>query len=295
MRISDSVLTGNVRRNLNANLARLARVQNEIATGKRLNAPSDDPAAAASVLRQRTDRQTLTQYGRTVDAASARLGAADTALSSLTDVLQRARELTVAASNASVDSGGLAAMATEINQLLNRAVQIGNSKFGEQFLFGGTKTTTPPFGVTSDTPASVAFNGTTTPVVYDAGANVQLRVDVPGDATFQPTMTALIQIRDALNLGDGAAATAVGLPALDSALDGLLTTRGGVGARVNTMQTLSTRMDAEQTTLAELQSSLEDTDISDAIIRLNSAQNTYQAALGAAAKAITPTLADFLR
>lgn len=280
MRIADSMLSSTVRRNLNANLERLARVQNEIATGKRLTVPSDDPAATTSVLHQRTERVTLAQYGRTVDAASARLGATDAALGSLTQVIQRARELTVAAGNAAIDTGSRAAMATEVNQLLNRAVQLGNSRFGEQYLFGGTRSTTPPFSVASDTPTAVTFNGNTTPVVFDAGANIQLRVEVPGDATFQSTVNALIQIRDALSVGDGAAATAVGLPALDSALNGLLTTRGGVGARVNTMQTMTTRMDAEQTALAERQSSLEDADISDAIIRLNSAQNTYQAALG---------------
>jgi flagellar hook-associated protein 3 FlgL len=295
MRVSDSVVTDNVRTSLNANTAKMARIEREAATGRRINVPSDDPAAAATAMRHRTDIAMSEQFERTVNAASSRLSAADSALGSLTDVVQRARELTVRAGAGSLDQDQLSAIATEVNQLLHSTVQIGNTNFGGQFLFAGTKTTTAPFSVATDTPPSVTYNGNNKAISHDVGQGAQVRVDVPGDQTLLPVMNALIQIRNALNAGNTDAATTTGMSALDSAMDGVLQTRGGIGARVNRLEELGTRMGDERTNLKTLQSSLEDVDMADTIVRLNVARNVYEASLGAAAKAIQPTLVDFLR
>jgi flagellar hook-associated protein 3 FlgL len=75
----------------------------------------------------------------------------------------------------------------------------------------------------------------------------------------------------------------------------MLQTRGSIGARVNRLDSLTERMGDEMTNLEGIKSQLEDIDVADTIVRLNAAQNVYQAALGAAGKAIQPSLADFLR
>ena len=294
MRIADRVLTDNVRTNLNHNVDRLMRVQKELSSGRRINAPSDDPAAAATALRYRTDIKLNEQFSRTTDAAKARLGAADTALGSLTDIMQRARELTVQAGSSAISDDQLKAISTELNQLLHSAVQVGNTGFGGQFLFSGTKTTTAPFDATGDEPATVTYQGNDNAIVQDLGQDAQVRVDVPGDQAILPAMQALIQVRDALSSGNRSAASSAGLPAIDQALDDVLRTRGGIGARVNRFDALGDRMDTERTNLQGLQSGLEDIDMADTIVRLNSARNVYEAALGAAAKAIQPSLAEFL-
>lgn len=295
MRIPDRILTDSIRASLGLNTARLAKVEKEISTGRRINAPSDDPAGAATALRLRTDVSTSEQYARTVDAASSRLSAADTALGSLTDALQRARELAVQAGDGSLGPGQLQALGTEVNQILLHAVQIGNTNFGGQYIFAGTKTTTTPFAAAGAAPPTVTYNGNANPIALDVGQGAQVQVDVPGAATFMPAMSALVQIRDALNAGDAAAVAAAGLPALDSAIDTALETRGTLGARVNRLESLSIRMEDERTNLQSLTSQIEDIDITDTIVRLNSARNVYEASLGAAAKAIQPTLVDFLR
>jgi flagellar hook-associated protein 3 FlgL len=295
MRISDRVLTDHVRTNLNASMVKLARIEREIATGRRINVPSDDPAAAATALRHRTDVSMSEQYTRTVQAASSRLSAADTALGGLTEVLQRARELTIKSGAGSLGQDQINSIATEINQLLHSAVQIGNTNFGGQFLFAGTRTTTAPFSVATEVPPAVVYSGNANAIEQDVGQGVKVRVDLPGDQTIQPVMNALIQIRDALTAGDTDAATQAGLAALDNSLDGVLQTRGSVGARVNRLEDLHSRLDDERTNLKTLQSNLEDVDMADTIVQLNIARNVYEASLGAAAKAIQPTLIDFLR
>jgi flagellar hook-associated protein 3 FlgL len=295
MRISDRVLTDHVRTSLNANTVKLARIEREIATGRRINVPSDDPAAAATALRHRTDVAMSEQFSRTVQAASSRLSAADTALGGLTEVIQRARELTIKAGAGSLGQDQLNSIATEINQLLHSAVQIGNTNFGGQFLFAGTRTTTAPFSVATEVPPAVTYNGNTSAIEHDVGQGVTVRVDLPGNQAILPAMDALIQIRDALTAGDTDTATQAGLRALDTALDGVLQTRGSIGARVNRLEDLNNRLDDERTNLKTLQSSLEDVDMADTIVRLNIARNVYEASLGAAAKAIQPTLVEFLR
>jgi flagellar hook-associated protein 3 FlgL len=295
MRISDRVLTNGVRANLNANTQRMVRVERELSSGRKINAPSDDPAAAATALRHRTDIALNEQFTRTVDNATARLGAADTALGSLTDVLQRARELTVQAGSATISDDQLKSIATEINELLHHAVQIGNTNFGGQFLFSGTRTTTPPFTAVGDLPPAVTYAGNNNSIVLDLGHDASIQVDTPGDSAMLPAMNTLIQIRNALNSADRNTATTVGLPALDTAIDNVLQMRGTIGARVNRLESLSLRMGEEHINLQGLKSVLEDIDVADTVVRLNAARNVYEAALGAAAKAIQPTLADFLR
>jgi flagellar hook-associated protein 3 FlgL len=295
MRITDRMLTNTVRANLGANQRRMMAVQDEITSGKKVRRPSDDPSAVASIIRHRADVAANAQDQRTVSSATSRLFAADGALATITEVLHRARELTVQAGSDAMGTSHLQAISTEINELLKHAVQTGNTRFTGQYIFGGSKTTTPPFEAAGAVPAAVTYNGNTAPVSYELDGAIELRVDIPGDETFRPTLDALIQIRNAITSGDGKTAAEVGLPALDAALDQVLLTRGTIGARMNMLEETGSRLESDATNLKGLQSRLEDVDLTDAIVRLNSARTTYEAALGAAAKALMPSLVDYLR
>lgn len=297
MRISDRILFDGVRANLQHNLGQVARVGEELASGRRLHAPSDDPVATAQALRHRRDLALNQQYLRGVDAARARLSAVDQALGGLTETLQRARELALQAGSGVLGTDQMQAIGVELNQLVQHAIQLGNTSFAGQFLFAGTKTTTPPFVPTGDPnmPASVTYMGNAVAIRQDLGQGVQVRVDVPGDQAVQPAIQALIQLRDAVNAGDGVTATGPALSALDGALDTVLQVRGSVGARVNRLDAIGNQLMEEHTSLEGLRSGLEDIDVADAVVRLNAARNVYEAALGAAARAIQPSLLDFLR
>jgi flagellar hook-associated protein 3 FlgL len=295
MRISDSSRYEGIRANLARSLNKLDRVNREVSTGRRIQFPSDDPSGAATAMRYRTDLALGEQYSRTAESARARLEASDTALDGLTDVIQRARELALRAGAGSSGPAELRSLGIEVNQLLKQSVQLGNTSFAGRFLFGGTRTTTAPFNATGDTPPAVTYNGNSGAIDQEIGQGAVVRANVTGDQAFQPTMNALIQIRDALNAGDGDGAIAAGLPALDAALDGLMQTRGDIGARVNHLESVEKKLGMEQVNLSSLKASVEDVDLADTVVRLNEARNVWEAALGAAAKAIQPTLAEFLR
>lgn len=295
MRIATSVLTDNVRANLANNVIGLDKLERQISSGKRLTAPSDDPAAAYTALRYHNDIALNDQYARNADNASSFLASTDTALGGLTDALQRARELSVQAGTGSINSADMQAIGQELNQLLLHAVQIGNSKLGGQYVFAGTQTTTAPFTAMGATPTTVTYNGDTNPILHDVAPGVQVQVNTPGSQVFTGALNALIQIRNNLMAGNGQAAAQSGIPALDAALDGVMQARGAVGAEVNSLDAIKRQNADENINLQSQRSSLEDVDIADTIIQLNASRNTYEAALGAAAKVIMPSLAEFLR
>jgi len=293
MRIPDRVLSDTVRNDLNNNLANLTGVEQTLSTGHRINAPSDDPAGTAAVLRYSNDIDLNDQYTRTAGAAKSRLDAADTALSSLSDIMQRVRELTVQAGSGALAGTDLTAIGTELNQLLGQAVQIGNTNVGGQYLFAGTMTTTSPFTAAGAVPPSVTFNGDSNPINLPTGQATTTRVNVDGNATFMPVLNAIINIRDAVNSGN-TAGIQTALTPIDTAIDGVLQARGTIGATTNGLDALTDRLGNETTSLKGQRSLVQDTDIADAVVKLNTAQNVYQAALGAAVKAIQPSLIDFL-
>jgi flagellar hook-associated protein 3 FlgL len=296
MRLSDRVITDTVRNNLATNIDRLNEIERQVSSGKRLGVPSDDPAAAAAALRDHNDVALNQQYSRTVDSAKMHLSTADSALSSLDDVVQRARELTVEAGNGSLGPDELKPIAAELNQLIQHTVQLGNTTLGGNYIFAGTKTQTVPFTMNGgDVPTSVTYNGNSGAITQNVSDATPMQVNVPGDQVFMPVINALIQVRDALNNNDPQTAVQTGEPAIDAAMNNLLGVVGTFGARENSLDSTATQLGNEQVALQTQQSNLEDVDIAQAAVQLSASQNAYQASLAAAAKVIQPTLLDFLK
>ena len=135
-----------VKSNLAKNRTELADLQNQSATMKRVNKPSDDPLAATRVLQTKTEVAGGQQFLKSVTQAKTFLEYSDQSLAELTEVINRAKELALAQANdASTNHTSRQATASEIDQLFSQSVQIGNRKLADRFLFGGFKTTRPPF------------------------------------------------------------------------------------------------------------------------------------------------------
>ena len=146
MRVADKMNFNQVNQNLAKNRSEMADLQNQAATQKRINKPSDDPLAAARVLVSRTEERGNNQFIKSINNAKSFLEFSDQSLNELSDVLVRAKELAIGQSS---DAGGNAesrmVAASEIEQIYNQSVQIGNRKLGERYIFGGFKTQTAPF------------------------------------------------------------------------------------------------------------------------------------------------------
>ncbi|MEW9123762.1 MAG: flagellar hook-associated protein FlgL [Thermotaleaceae bacterium] len=160
MRITNSMMTNTMLRNLNNSLNRMDKVQQQMATGKRIQRPSDDPVAMAKILTLSSDISASEQYKKNVDDALSWMATTEIAVTQIQDVIQRVRELTVRGATGSLADSDREAIQKEISQLKEQIVAIGNSSYAGAYIFSGYKTTEQPFRI-EETPVGqkLTYNG----------------------------------------------------------------------------------------------------------------------------------------
>jgi flagellar hook-associated protein 3 FlgL len=135
-----------INRNLQKNRSDMNELQNQAATQKRINKPSDDPVASARILTARSEDRGYIQFQKNINSAKSFLEFSDQSLSELNDILIRLKELAIQqASDAGASADTRRVVAREVEQAFHQAIQIGNRKLGERYIFGGYRTTEPPF------------------------------------------------------------------------------------------------------------------------------------------------------
>lgn len=126
--------------------AKLARTQEQIASGKRVLSPADDPVATTQILDLTRARAQIEQYGKNTVAATNRLQTAESALADVGSVLQRVRELTLQAGNVTNDATALASIRTELRARVEELQGIANRRDASgDYLFSGYSAQVTPF------------------------------------------------------------------------------------------------------------------------------------------------------
>src|SRR5215467_13560064 len=186
MRITQGHLYARAIEDVNRGLRDYVRLQEQISTGRRVNRPSDDPAAALRIIPLTNDIKHLQQYTSNVAQARDTLDQGAASLEDASSLMQRLRELTTAAANGTLSQEDRAGIATEIDGLLRQMVEIANSKRGNSYLFGGTATSAPPFRLVEDAGgARVEYSGNHDRMEISVAPGVETAVNIAGDAIFQ--------------------------------------------------------------------------------------------------------------
>ena len=172
----------------------LARVQEQIASGKQINRPSDEPAQAARLVSIREATSQLDQFQRNASSAEAQLSLEETALTGVTNSLNRIRELALSANNGAADDYTRAAVNSEVKLRLDELYEMANARdsFGN-YLFGGSNTETKPFSQATpviysgeDDSHSIPIGLGRTIQTGDSGMSVFMRIrDGNGDFSVQ--------------------------------------------------------------------------------------------------------------
>lgn len=137
--------------------AALDRTQQQIASGRRMLAPSDDPIASARGIELRESLARIEQFERNGDIARNRLGYEEAALVSVNDVLQRVRELALQANNDSQSNETRRLIASELRDRANQLVDLANQRDGAgRYLFSGNRDGTTPVSATG---SGFSYNG----------------------------------------------------------------------------------------------------------------------------------------
>lgn len=291
MRVTHRLVAQNINHHLHASLRRLYREQEKVATGTRIHYPADDPVGLESAMRLQGMVNQFEQYERNVQDARAWLNLTDSSLNQIGEGLHRARELAVNAANGTLTASDRRDIAKEVAQIWEDVLDIGNTRFGDRYIFAGTATLTPPF---DNTGGGYVYNGSGNDIVYEIGPGTTLEIGVRGDVVIAPVLDVLGELVTALN-ADDAPAIQDALGKLDAAFGELLRWRAEVGARMSRLELAQARYAEDTVHLKGLVSDRVDVDLAEAILRLKEEESVYRAALATGARIIQPTLIDFLR
>ena len=290
-RITQRTLTSSTLANLQTNLAKMSRLQEQMSSGRSLQRPSDSPTGAVSALRLRSDVRRSEQLARNAQDGLGWLSTADTTLTDGIGMLQRARELVLSGANATIGPGQREAMATEIDGLRESFLAVANTTYLKQPLFAGTSTTAAYDG-------SGVYQGDSGQIMRTIAPGLKVTVNLSGPQVFGPpgddVFDVLSDIADHLR-NDPAALTATDLDRLDGSFLRIQNALSTVGSRYHQVEAMSQRTDAGRLDAVNQLSEVEGVDLPATIVQLQLQEVAYQAALGATAKVIQPSLLDFLR
>lgn len=294
MRVTQSMLSGNMLSNLTNSYETMAKYQDQISTQKKITRPSDDPVIAMKGITYRRNLQEVEQYKRNFSEAYNWMDNSDASLDKAGQALQRIRELVVQASNDTYDEGQRTSISEEIAQLKEHLGEIANTKVGDKYIFNGTDTLNPPVDVNA---SPITVSGNSNPVQFELSKGVFISVNVNPQEAFSEEMFSDIESLIS-SLGDPTSNGDTLSPFLDK-IEGHLTNitdaRANLGARANRVELMEARIDEQAVISEKMMSENEDIDFEKVVTEMLAQESVHRAALSVGSRVIQPTLMDFLR
>lgn len=278
--------------NLQGNLSRVSDLQGRLSGGKVITKPSDDPGGTATAMQLRAEKRAAEQFARNAADGYAWLSTVDSALQGSVAALRQARDLTVQGANSgAMGQTSRDAIATEIEGIRNALLDRANTSYLGRSVFAGTGAEGLAFRP-DYTWAGVP--GATVERRLTPEATV--RADGDGVAAFGEGAGSVFALLDGI-AADLRSGTAVGprLEDIDARMDAMLAELASVGARHNQIETAQGSNLKTVTDLKGQIAAIEDIDLAEVLVEIQSHEVAYKAALGAAARVLQPSLMDFLR
>ncbi len=273
-------------------------LQTQVSTGQRVSQPGDDPRAVSQVVAAQMEQSALTQDGLNANVALTDSQNTSAGLAQFKSLADSASQLAVTATGPN-GAQAMKAVALQVNQLLEQAVNAGNATSGGNYLFAGTAVTTQPFSVIRDPTTgqitSVAYIGSSAnaSVPLGDGTAVQPSTDAATNAGLATFMGQLVTLRNSLQAGDATTAQATAAPLADSD-DVIVGAIGDQAAVQSRIQIVQTKEQAQLTNLGQQISNETAVDMPTAITKLNLTSEAYQAALESAAKFMNVSLLNYI-
>ena len=303
MRITNNMLINNMMQSLSSNLLRTQKYFNQLATGKKISLPSDDPIVASKALKLRTDVSEIAQYKRNTDDATAWMDITEATMSQMTDLVHRMKEITNQAANGTNTDEDLLKIREEAAELRSQLISLGNATYAGRYIFSGYKTDKPLLN--DDGTYNIDVNNSEQ-IKFEIGIGDNININVPGSDLFNRTIVGAAagnksefvdtfdKVISAMDSDDKTELSNL-LGDLDDELGNLLRVRAGLGARMNRVELTANRLEDDNVNFTKLMSKNEDVDIAASIMRLQNEENVYRASLATGARVIQPSLVDFLK
>jgi len=290
---------------------KLMAAQNHAASGKRIMKPSDDVPGTNRALSLRSSINTVNQFADNVTVSKPLVDVTEGALGDMAQVIHRIRDLTIEAAKSDyTDDASTTQHVAELNGLMGQLVDIANTKFGDQYIFSGTATSTPPVQANPGPIPDPAVQ----PYIY-AGNNgvrmvqvlswVSLPVNIPGNRVLNfdtgggnpagagstDVFTMVKNLGDAISGGNVDQISAQ-LKNIDKNFDNVLGCQAQIGSWQSRMEGAQTTLSDTRDRLKQMLSDTEDIDLPTAIVELKSQENVYQTALMITARMLNLSLAS---
>lgn len=293
MRISSGELFDKIKTAFQKNMGEYVKYQDMLSTGKRINRPSDDPVGISKVIDYRVNIQNIEQYKNNINEVKEFLNFSENALGSAVDNLIRAKELAITAADDTITPEQRQYLAKEVAQIKEQILNIANAKFKDNYVFSGFKTDTAPFDTTN-------FNylGDSGKIYVFLDKNIQISQNLPGNEIFGTGLGSVFKTLYDLQMGmenNDKALINNSLGMIDSDMNRILQAKADFGAKLNNVESMSSRQEETAFGLKELLSKVEDADITETIAELSKAQLALQALRQSSAPIIQQSLLDFLK
>lgn len=302
MRVTQSMLSSNMLRNLSNSYSRMGTLQDQLNSGKKITKPSQDPVIAIKGISYRTSLNRVEQYQRNLGEASNWVDTTDGTLDGVGQALHRVKDLVLDAANDTKTPEDRQMIAKEIEQIRYQIQDFGNSKIGEKYIFSGTNTLQPLFDKSKVVvPPIPPYNsegflegpGVGKDVDIEINEGIDLKVNVNGIGIFDEIDQMMKDLHDTLQAG-GPNFDAF-ITDADKKLNLVLDARADLGARQNRVEMMESRLGNQYVTVTDHLSKNEDVDYAKAITELITAESIHRAGLSIGGRIIQPSLVDFLR
>jgi flagellar hook-associated protein 3 FlgL len=275
---------------------RFARAQEQVETGKRIQAPSDDPIAMRKVIEGRNEIAALDSYSRSGDAAASKLAAIDTALASFVDKLTSASVAAGSARGSGVDANTRTAVAATLTGIRDGLVSDLNSTLQGAALFSGSALQSAAY---TQVGGAWTYGGDHTAVSVDVGDQRSVTIGLDGESIAKGSdardlFTEMDALIAAVQAGDETG-MANGMAALDRAFQRTVRMQSLVGSDEKSVDDQQERLTDLRLASLKRVSKDEDVNLAQAITAMSEAQTSYQAAVQAVGTSSRVSLLDYLR
>lgn len=278
-----------------------SKLQQQIATGKRILTPSDDPLSASRALEISQSQNMNTQFTNNRKIAVGSLTGLDTSLGAINEILTTTQTTLVGAAG-TLSATQKTAVATQLSSTLETLIGLANTRDASgNYMYAGFKADTKPFTATS---AGATYNGDSNQQYLQVDAQRQMAVNVTGNNVFQAggndvfaTYSNLVAVLNNPASTDAAVQTAVAsaITSIKDANYNVGLVRSTVGAKLNEIDTLDTVGASRDLEYAQSLSALQDLDYAQALSDVSQKQTILEAAQKAFVKTTGLSLFDFIR
>ena len=291
MRITEGMTYLSFLGDLQQTKQQMADAELQVTSGKKVNKPSDDPAAAADIVQISSEQAANAQYTSNINSANAKLNAADSSLSSVQTMVNRVLQLAeLGVSSGSNPQGSV----QELQGLRDQMVSVANTTVQGRYIFGGTATTTAPYVEQSD--GSVTCQGNNTVGTLQVSPNTTVETQIPGSQIFSGSVdifSTMSQLITAMQNGDSTGIAAQ-ISQLQQFSDNVSTAQSRVGGDLNVASSINNQLTAEGLAESTELNNVQSSDSAQALTQLTLSQTNLQATLAVGAKIAQVSLLDYL-